>query len=91
MKILALGDVVGQEALEYLSARLHDFKRKNSIDFTVVNGENSARFNGIDAYSANALLDAGADVITTGNHVYRIPAFNEYLDNFFLFLFVIKS
>ena len=80
MKILAIGDVVGQEAVEYLSARLHDFKRKNGIDFTVVNGENSARFNGIDAFSANALLDAGADVITTGNHVYRIPAFSEYLD-----------
>ncbi len=80
MKILALGDVVGNESVEYLSARLRDFKRKNSIDFTVVNGENSAKYNGIDAFSATALLDAGADVITTGNHVYRISAFNEYLD-----------
>lgn len=80
MKILALGDVVGNESIAYLSERLRAFKRENGIDFTVVNGENSAKYNGIDAFSANALLDAGADVITTGNHVYRIPAFNEYLD-----------
>lgn len=80
MKILALGDVVGNESVEYLSEHLRDFKRKNSIDFTVVNGENSAKYNGIDAFAADALLDAGADLITTGNHVYRIPAFSEYLD-----------
>ena len=81
MKILALGDVVGNESVEYLGAHLRDFKRKNGIDFTVINGENSAKYNGIDAYSADALLDAGADAITTGNHVYRITPFGEYLDN----------
>ena len=80
MKILVLGDVVGNHGASYLSEKLRAFKRQNDIDFTVVNGENSAKYNGIDAYSANLLLDAGADVITTGNHVYRIPAFNEYLD-----------
>ncbi len=80
MKILALGDAVGHGALEYLSEHLREFKHKNSIDLTVINGENSAKYNGIDAYSADALLSAGADVITTGNHVFRIPAFGEYLD-----------
>lgn len=80
MKILALGDVVGNESALYLGEKLRVFKRQMGIDFTVVNGENSAKFNGIDAHSADLLFDAGADVITTGNHVYRIPAFGEYLD-----------
>ncbi len=80
MKILALGDVVGSESVEYLLSKLHGFIRENQIDFTVANGENSAAFNGIDESSANALLNAGVDVITTGNHVYRIERFKDYLD-----------
>ena len=80
MKILALGDVVGNEALDYLKSKLRAFKRENGIDLTVVNGENSARANGIDSHSAQSILEAGADVITTGNHVYRINAFYDYLD-----------
>lgn len=81
MKILTVGDVVGSEAVRYLESCLRDFKRKNQIDLTVVNGENSAERNGIDQDAAEALLDAGADVITTGNHVYRIPAVYQYLDD----------
>ena len=80
MKILALGDVVGQGAVEYLKSKLRTFKRNNGIDLAVVNGENSAKIGGIDPQSANALLDAGADVITTGNHVYKIGAVYDYLD-----------
>lgn len=80
MKILAIGDVVGQESVAYLSERLRRFKRENGIDVTVINGENSAKNNGIDPPSAQALLDAGADVITTGNHVYRINAVYDMLD-----------
>lgn len=80
MKILALGDVIGSEGVDYLYSKLRAFKRENKIDLTVVNGENSAKANGIDPASANALLDSGADVITTGNHVYRINAVYDYLD-----------
>ena len=76
-----LGDVVGQDALAYLTDNLRKQKLVHGIDFTVVNGENVAKYNGIDTASAEALLNAGADVITTGNHVYRIPAFCEYLDS----------
>jgi len=80
MRILALGDVTGSEAVDYVTRRLRAFKRENKIDLTVVNGENSAKGNGIDAYAADALLNGGADVITTGNHVFRINAFSEYLE-----------
>ncbi len=81
MKILAIGDVVGSEAVAYLTKNLRRYISENGIDFTVINGENSARANGIDPSSADALLDAGADVITTGNHVYRINAVYSYLDD----------
>lgn len=80
MRILALGDVTGSDAVDYVTRRLRAFKRENKIDFTVVNGENAAKGNGIDAFAADALLNGGADVITTGNHVYRINAFSEYLE-----------
>ena len=80
MKILALGDVIGSEGVDYVCSRLRAFKRENKIDFTVINGENSAKANGIDPLSAENLLAGGADVITTGNHVYRINAVYDYLD-----------
>ena len=81
MKILALGDVIGSEGVDYVCSKLRAFKRENNIDFTVINGENSAKANGIDPASAEALLSGGVDVITTGNHVYRINAVYDYLDS----------
>ena len=72
---------MGNGGVEHLCSRLRRFKRENGIDLTVVNGENSAKWNGIDPCSAQALLDAGADVLTTGNHVFRINAFYDYLEN----------
>ena len=81
MKILALGDVTGTEAVAYLEKNLRKFKRENEIDFTVINAENSAQYNGVDKDAAERLFDAGADVLTTGNHVYRIGAVYSYLDD----------
>ena len=80
MKLLVLGDVTGSEAVDYVTRKLRTFKRENKIDFTVVNGENAAKGNGLDASAADALLNGGADIITTGNHVFRINAFSEYLE-----------
>lgn len=81
IRILAVGDVVGQGAVEYLGRQLRNKISEYGADVTVVNGENSAVGNGIDAASARALLDAGADVITTGNHVYRHSTFHQTLEN----------
>ncbi len=81
MKILALGDVTGSEAVAYLEKKLRRFRRENGIDFTIINAENSAQYNGVDKEAAERLFDAGADVLTTGNHVYRISAAYSYLDD----------
>lgn len=81
MKILVVGDVVGAGGVEYLERTLRTKIDELGADMTVVNGENSAPNNGIDTASAKALLAAGADVITTGNHVYKHSTFHSFLEN----------
>lgn len=71
MKAVFIGDVVGKAGCEALSATLPEIKREYGADIAIVNGENSAEGNGIDARSAAAIFEAGADVITTGNHSFR--------------------
>lgn len=80
MKILAVGDVVGTTGCEFIRSRLPAFKAKNNIDLVIVNGENSAAGNGLLPSSADSLLDSGADVITTGNHVFKRWEAANYLD-----------
>lgn len=70
MKILAVGDVVGARAVEYLKSNLWKIRSENQIDFTVVNGENAAEIHGIGADDARTLISSGADLITLGNHTY---------------------
>lgn len=70
MKILAIGDVVGARSIEYLNARLWKYREANRVDFVVANGENASDIHGISAPDARSLLDAGADLITLGNHTY---------------------
>ena len=81
IKILAVGDVVGQEAVSYLDANLGRIKSALGADMTVVNAENAATGNGLDTASARALLGAGADVLTTGNHVYRHASLHSFLED----------
>jgi hypothetical protein len=71
MKLLFIGDVVGNIGCEFLKKRLPALKREYQADIVVVNGENSADGNGITAYSARQIFDSGADVITTGNHAFQ--------------------
>lgn len=69
--ILAVGDVVGACGVRYLESNLWRIKKKYGADLVIVNGENSADGNGISRKSATSLFDAGADVITGGNHSLR--------------------
>lgn len=71
MVILAIGDVVGAHGCEFLRKVLPAFKKLKSVDFCIVNGENSAPGNGILPQSAEHILTSGADLITTGNHALR--------------------
>ena len=79
MKILAVGDVCGEPGLSFLDRRLKSFRKENGIDFVVVNGEN-ANVVGITPKQADAILRAGADVITLGNHTWTRTELRPYLE-----------
>ena len=81
MRIMMIGDVVGQAGVECVRQLLPRFKRENGINFVIANGENSAQGNGILPSSADALLDAGCDVLTTGNHALRRREIYPYLES----------
>ncbi len=71
MKILCVGDVVGSAGCRHLERVLPTIKRQYAVDVCIVNGENSADGNGILPSSAQSLFQFGADVVTTGNHVFH--------------------
>ena len=80
IKILAVGDVVSPLGVDYLGARLRKLQKAHDISFTVVNGEN-ANMLGISPRAAEAIFDAGADVITLGNHAFHQKSILSYLDD----------
>lgn len=81
MNILCVGDVCGRIGCETVGRILPKLKREYNIDFTVINGENSADGNGITPESAEMLFCFGADVITGGNHTMRRQEIFSLLDN----------
>lgn len=70
MNILFLGDLVGRTGRQAAVAALPRFRRDLALDFVVVNGENAAGGFGITEKICDELYEAGADVVTTGNHVW---------------------
>lgn len=70
MKILAIGDIVGTRAVDYLCDKLFRIKSELSVDFVVANGENASEIRGISKREAANVFDAGVDVITLGNHAF---------------------
>ena len=81
MRILAVGDVVGERAVRELGHLLSLASRKYLPDLTVVNGENAAGGRGLTPPLAADIFAAGADVVTTGNHIFDKNAILEYLDS----------
>lgn len=79
-KVLAVGDVVGNPGVERVRRSLRQLKRKCGADFVVVNGENASVV-GITPNQAEDILDAGADVITMGNHTWGKREIVNYLDD----------
>ena len=78
-KILAVGDVVGNPGMERIHRSLRYWKQKCSADFVVVNGENASVV-GMTPNQAEDIFDAGADVITMGNHTFGKKELCDYLD-----------
>lgn len=79
LHILAVGDVVSERGLDCLHHHLRALKKEHDIHFTVVNGENAAGL-GLLPRHADEIFDAGADVITLGNHTWSRLQIADYLD-----------
>jgi metallophosphoesterase (TIGR00282 family) len=80
MKVLFIGDVVGGPGRRGLAAAMPELRERHAPDLIVVNGENSAGGMGITEKTAKAIFEAGADVITSGNHIYRHREVYGYLN-----------
>jgi 2',3'-cyclic-nucleotide 2'-phosphodiesterase len=79
IRILFLGDVVGEPGRKAVIEQLPLLKQSENLDFCIVNGENSAGGKGITPRISIDLLRAGAAVVTTGDHVWDQPEIVDYL------------
>ena len=80
LRVLTVGDVVGNPGMDRIRKSLRRLIRQTGADFTVVNGENASVV-GITPRQAEDILDAGADVITLGNHSFSKREIVPYLDD----------
>jgi metallophosphoesterase (TIGR00282 family) len=80
MRVLFIGDVVGSPGRRALRETMPQLRERHAPDLVVVNGENSAGGVGITERTARDLVESGAGVITTGNHVYRHREAYEFLE-----------
>jgi metallophosphoesterase (TIGR00282 family) len=79
INVLAVGDVYGSPGRRAFKRILPGLRSELNADLVIVNGENSAGGRGITTRTARELRDAGADIITTGNHVWAQPDIEQVL------------
>lgn len=79
LKVLCVGDVVGNPGMDRVIRSLRYLKRRTNADFVVVNGENASVV-GMTPRQAEEIFDSGADVITMGNHTFGKRELCNYLD-----------
>jgi metallophosphoesterase (TIGR00282 family) len=79
-RILMIGDVIGKPGRLALEAILPELREERSIDFVTANGENLAGGMGLTISTADALLGAGVDVVTSGNHIWDKREIYDYLE-----------
>jgi metallophosphoesterase (TIGR00282 family) len=81
VKILFIGDIVGEPGRTAVAQLLPRLRRRHEIDFVIANGENSAGGSGITVNTASEILGAGVDVITTGDHLWDQKEVTALLQN----------
>jgi metallophosphoesterase (TIGR00282 family) len=81
MRILFVGDVVGRPGRDAVAALLPRLRDEMRVDLAIVNGENAAGGAGLTAEIARELQGSGADVVTTGNHVWDQRQFVTEIEN----------
>jgi len=81
VRAVMIGDIVGSPGLEALETKLPKIIEENQIDFVTVNGENAADGFGMTETDFRRIIAAGADVVTSGNHVWEKRDFWQILEN----------
>ena len=79
MRLLFLGDVVGRPGRRAVTRLVPRLIAREHVDFVVANCENASGGKGIDPESADELIDCGADVLTSGNHVWQNSGIVPYI------------
>jgi metallophosphoesterase (TIGR00282 family) len=79
--ILAIGDVIGKPGRKALSQLLPGLRQQYGLDLIMANGENAAGGIGLTVDTAKEMLAAGADVLTSGNHIWMHREIYPYLDS----------
>jgi len=80
MLVLAIGDVVGRPGREAVNELLPGLRKQHGLDLVLANAENAAGGLGVTPVTASELLDAGVDVLTSGNHIWAQKEILPYLD-----------
>ena len=80
MRILFVGDIVGKPGMKAAVSLIPQLRREHRADAVVVNCENAVAGRGVSPEIADELLRLGVDVLTGGNHVWRLREIDEYLE-----------
>ncbi|MFH1640139.1 MAG: TIGR00282 family metallophosphoesterase [Chloroflexota bacterium] len=81
MLIMAIGDIVGSPGRQAVQKLLPDLKQQYSVDMVIANSENVAGGFGLTSSTAKELFNAGANVLTSGNHIWAQKEIIPYLDS----------
>ena len=81
MKVLVIGDLVGDIGLKKLKADIERIKKENNIDFTIVNGENVSDGMGITKKQFDEIINAGVNCVTMGNHTWGKKEIFTFIDD----------
>ena len=81
MKFLIVGDVCGRPGRETFRKFVPQLRREHNIDVVIVNGENIAGGRGISRKTLDELYRAGADIVTSGNHIWDQREITSFIDD----------
>ena len=85
MKVLFLGDIVGRNARNLAQKKIAIFKTQLKLDAIIINVENAAGGFGVTPSICDDFFNAGADVLTTGNHIWDKREIISYISKSFSF------
>ena len=81
MRILMIGDIIGQPGRRTIRTLVSGMRREHGVDLVIANGENTAGGFGLTVDTAHELLDSGVDILTSGNHIWDQKEMMAHLDD----------